>query len=210
LGQGFAAYATGGSSGLTATAIFTDAVANPGVAPVNPPCGGFSIDGDLLANTPSVTNGDWIVTNTFAGTGCGVLHVDGTPIDTNITFHYFDAQNSSSDNNFSSGKLSDDPNTWKWANGTVGDKVDINHALVHITKDSSNHTWLVVSGDRYKDTGASYIDFEFMQTPLFVTTNAGGTTGGFTNNAPNCGRTTNDFLLTIAFTHGGSTAGFFV
>src|SRR5262249_22628671 len=119
-------------------------------------------------------------------------------------------QNSSSDNNFSSGKLSDDPNTWKWANGTVGDKVDINHALVHITKDSSNHTWLVVSGDRYKDTGASYIDFEFMQTPLFVTTNAGGTTAGFTNNAPNCGRTTNHFLLTIAFTHGGSTAGFFV
>ena len=213
LGQGFAAYATGTSSGLTVIATFTDAVANPGVAPVNPPCNGFAIDGDLFANAPiAFTNkGDWIFTNAFPGTGCGVLNLDGTAIDPINTFHITDLYNSSSDNNFAGGlKVNDDPNTWTWVSNPVGDKVDINNALFHLTKDSNGHTWLAVSGDRFKDTGDAYIDFEFLQTNLFVFTNAGGTTGGFTSTGPNCGRTTNDFILTISFTKGGKTAGFFV
>ena len=45
--------ATGQTSALTASATFTDAVPPKGVAPVNPPAGGFAIDGDLLSNTPT-------------------------------------------------------------------------------------------------------------------------------------------------------------
>src|SRR5437879_1916990 len=44
------ASATGSPSGLTAVVIFTDAAALPGTAPVNPPTGGFGIEGDLQAN----------------------------------------------------------------------------------------------------------------------------------------------------------------
>src|SRR5580765_522696 len=39
-----------------------------GVAPVNVPAGGFSIDGDLFANMPAVNVGDW-VTNSASGGG---------------------------------------------------------------------------------------------------------------------------------------------
>jgi len=56
---------TGQTSGFTASATFTDAVPPKGVAPVNPPTGGFAIDGDLLSNTPTSPSpwapnqGDW-------------------------------------------------------------------------------------------------------------------------------------------------------
>ena len=43
--------ATGQSSGLTATVIFSDSLPP---APVSVPVGGFGIDGDLQANTPIV------------------------------------------------------------------------------------------------------------------------------------------------------------
>jgi len=57
LGQGFLANATGQSSGLVASAVFTDSP-GPGTAPVSPPTGGFGIDGDLQANTPTIGIGD--------------------------------------------------------------------------------------------------------------------------------------------------------
>ncbi|MGH8247263.1 MAG: hypothetical protein ACREUU_12635, partial [Gammaproteobacteria bacterium] len=44
-----------------------------------------------------------------------------------------------------------------------------------------------------------------MQNTLTVNTN-----GTFSSAGPNCGRTTNDFLMTVAFTGGGSTAEFFI
>ena len=44
-----------------------------GVAPVLAPAGGFSIDGDLLANTPGTGAGDWmLLTNLFSGAGGGI------------------------------------------------------------------------------------------------------------------------------------------
>jgi hypothetical protein len=39
---------------------------------------------------------------------------------------------------------------------------------------------MVVSADRLSNNGDSYIDFEFLQNTLSVTTNPGGTSGGFT------------------------------
>src|SRR6266568_3199792 len=199
--------AFGDPSGLTATTTFTDSVPAPGLAPVSPPAGGFAIDGDLLANTPGGT-GDWVSNSAPGGF---VLYTNGTPVDSTATFHFIDPYNSSGDNNFAGGdKVDDNPNTWNWTQNPVTAKDDINHALVHITKDASGHTWIVVAGDRMKDNGDSYIDFEFLQNDIILTNAVGGTNGGFMATGPDCGRTVNDFLLTLEFTHGGSSAGFFL
>src|ERR1051326_6673463 len=65
-----------------------------GVAAVIYPAGGFSIDGDLLANLPAANVGDWI-TNSL--TGGGVLTLAGAPINTSTTFHFIDQYNGSND-----------------------------------------------------------------------------------------------------------------
>src|SRR5207247_7505843 len=54
-------------------------------------------------------------------------------------------------------------------------------------------------------SGHSYIDFEFLQNTLVRTNN-----GVFLSAGPHGGRTTNDLLLSLAFTSGGSVADFFV
>src|ERR1044071_1016826 len=211
LGQGFTAHAIGASSGLKATTSFTDATSCPsppnGIAPVNPPAGGFSITGSLLANVPSSGVGDW-VSNSISSGGGFVLNADGTPVDPINTFHFVDAFGSASDDNFAGGdKVDDNPNTWSWTYNPVGNKQDINHALLHISKDGNGHTWIMIAGDRQSDNGSAYIDFEFLQNELFVTNNGAGTGGGFLSLGPNCGRTTNYFILTLSFSQGGSTAG---
>src|SRR5207248_4465295 len=80
---------TGQTSQLTASATFTDAVPPKGVAPVNPPTGGFAIDGDLLSNTPTspspwaANQGDW-----YMGTGGSCVlnnNATGTPVDSATT-----------------------------------------------------------------------------------------------------------------------------
>ncbi|HEU0008243.1 MAG TPA: hypothetical protein VFT34_00345, partial [Verrucomicrobiae bacterium] len=195
--------AAGPLSGI-ATATFTDALDCPappnGTAPVNIPTGGFGIDGDLLANIPTSGVGDWVENST---TGGFVLLADGTPVDSTTTFHFIDPFDSSTDDNFAGGnKADDDPNTWSWVRNPVLAKDDMNHALVHISKDSSNHTWVMIAGDRRSENGDSYIDFEFLQNEMTV--NANGT---FTSSGPHGGRTTNDFILTLNFTGGGKTAG---
>ena len=48
-----------------------------GIAPVDPPFGGFAIDGNLCANTPGTNSGDWCVTTNFPGSGGGVLNAAG-------------------------------------------------------------------------------------------------------------------------------------
>src|SRR6266478_2876042 len=176
----------------------------PGVAPVTVPAGGFAIDGDLLANTPGANVGDWIV-STNLGTGGGVLNQAGVPLNPATTYHIIDPYNSSSDLTFSGGlKWTDDPNTWTWTTGKPSGKTDINNVLVHIANDTNGHIWVVIAADRLSTNGDSYIDFEFLQNTL--TRNPDGT---FVSAGPNGGRTTNDLLLSLAFTSGGSMADFF-
>ncbi len=214
LGATLQVNATGSPSGRSATTYFTDAAPPLGRALISPPTGGFDIDGDLLANTPFSGVGDWVPGP--SGTGGAVLSLAGVPVNPNTTFHLVDVYNSGTDNNFGGGnKVDDNPNTatslkWGWVNNPVGNKVDMNHALIHFARDTSNHQWLVLAGDRLSDSGDAYIDFEFLQNTLSMTTNAGGTTGGFASAGPNCGRTTNDFILTIALTKGGKSAGLFL
>src|ERR1043166_7242361 len=177
-----------------------------GTAPLTSPAGGFGLDGDLLANTPLSGIGDWVPGS--SGSGGYVLNSNGTPVNPAITFHLIDLYASSSDNNFAGGKkVDDDPNTWTWVENPVNTKQDINNAAIHFTTDANGHNWAVVSADRLSNNGDSYIDFEFLQNTLSLTTNPGGTSGGFTSAGPNCGRTVNDFILTLSFTKGGTKPG---
>src|SRR5438874_6101073 len=180
--------ATGQSSGLTASATFTDAVPPKGVAPVNPPTGGFAIDGDLLSNAPTspspfaANQGDWY--HGAGGTGGNVLNnnATGTPVDPAITFHLVDAQNIATDDNFGGGdKVHDNPNTWNWTLNPVNDKQDMNNALIHVTKDPiTQHTWIMIAGDRLSNNGDAYIDFEFLQNTLTI-----APPNGFSSAGPN-------------------------
>src|SRR5262249_29101220 len=206
--------ATGQTSSFTASATFTDAVPPKGVAPVSPPTGGFAIDGDLLSNTPTspspfaANQGDWYAGP--GGSGGNVLNSDttGTPVDSTTTYHLVDLyNNNAADDNFAGGqKVDNNPNTWNWVLNPVNAKEDINNALIHVTKDPiTQHTWIMIAGDRLSNNGDAYIDFEFLQNTLTTTPLVGGT-GGFSSAGPNCGRTLNDFILTLQLTQGGTVA----
>src|SRR5438552_12234245 len=165
-----------------------------GVAPVLQPTGGFSIDGDLIANTPAGGVGDWM-TNSISGTGGGVLNSAGLPLNPSVTFHFVDPYSSGSDLVFSGGmKWTDDPNLWRWTTGKPSSKTDINNVLLHLTTDAMGHTWVVIAADRFSTSGDSYIDFEFLQNTLTRTNN-----GLFVSTGPDGGRTTGDLLLSLAF-----------
>ena len=141
------------------------------------------------------------------GSGGNVLNnnATGTPVDSTTTFHLIDPFNSGTDDNFAGGdKVDNNPNTWNWTLNPVNAKQDINNALIHVTKDPiTQHTWVVIAGDRRSNNGDSYIDFEFLQNTLTTTPLVAGT-GGFSSAGPNCGRTINDFLMTLQFTNGGT------
>src|SRR5215208_4752068 len=79
-----------------------------GVAPVNPPSGGFNIDGTLKANSAI---GDWL---DGSGAGGFVLGATGTPVNSATTFHLVDAVGTG-DNVFAGGlKKNGNPNSWGW------------------------------------------------------------------------------------------------
>jgi large repetitive protein len=176
-----------------------------GVAPINLPAGGFGIDGELLPNTPAADVGDWLQAGP-AGTGGAVLNLSGVPLNPKTTFHFIDRYgNQGGDLIFAGGlKWTDNPNIWKWTTGKPSSKTEINNALMHIATDAEGHIWVAISADRLSTSGDSYIDFEFLQNTL--TRNSNGT---FTSAGPNGGRTTNDVLLSLAFTGGGKVADFF-
>src|SRR5512137_805762 len=98
--------------GLTAQAVPPPL----GVAPVVSPAGGFAIDGDLLANTPTADAGDWL--SGSGGTGGALLDANGTPLNPATTFHFVDPYNADNDETFIGGlKWTDNPNTWGCTTG---------------------------------------------------------------------------------------------
>ena len=176
-----------------------------GSAPIAPPTGGFDIDGDLIANLPRLNRGDWTLNTNAPGSGLGVLGASGLPLEPIRTFHFVDAYNDTADNIFNGGaKWVDNPNTWGWTSGKPSSKTDINNVLFHLSSDTNGHVWVVIAADRLSTAGDSYIDFEFLQSPL--TLNGNGT---ITSIGLNGGRSTNDILLSVGFTGGGKTADFF-
>jgi hypothetical protein len=177
----------------------------PGTAPVIKPMGGFGIDGDLLANTPTANVGDWLSRTSIPGSGSNVLDSAGVPVNPTATFHFIDPYGGGSDQIFVGGlKWTDDPNSWRSTSGKSSAKTDINNVLLHIGNDSDGHTWTIISADRASTSGDSYIDFEFLQNSLTRSNTA------FISAGPHGGRTTNDLLLSLAFTIGGNVADFFV
>ncbi|MCX7861525.1 MAG: SprB repeat-containing protein, partial [Bacteroidales bacterium] len=167
------------------------------VVPVVSPTGGFHIDGDLKANTPTSGVGDWLMS---PGTGGFVLTNAGIPLDTLKTILIKDPFNSN-DQIFQSSKFNDNPNGWNWVIGTANNKSDINNVMLHIATDINNNTWLIVASDRLSTNGTSYIDFEFFQNTLVKNNN-----GTFTSSGPHQGRTVNDFVLSMEYSNGGSNA----
>src|SRR6266404_4753511 len=142
-----------------------------GIAPVVFPAGGFSIDGDLMANTPASNVGDWLLSSN-SGSGGAVLDATGAPLNPATTFHFSDPFNTTSDNSFVGGlKWTDDPNVWQWTTGKASSKTDINNVLFHVSTDTNGHTWVIVAADRYSTSGDSYIDFEFLQHTLTISNN---------------------------------------
>src|ERR1043166_7060303 len=113
-----------------------------GVAPVLVPSGGFGIDGNLRANTPTLNIGDWLPGTNGSG---GVLDASGVPLNSATTFHFVDLYNSTSDNTFSGGKWLDDPNkTWQWTTSKANSKTDINNVLFHIAPDTNGNSWIKI------------------------------------------------------------------
>jgi hypothetical protein len=177
------------------------------VAPVTSPIGGFGIEGDLLANLPAPNVGDWIFSTnaSIPGSGGGfwirpACHSMLRPRSISLI-----RTNAGTDFVFTGGhKWFDNPNTWEWTTGKSSSKTDINNVLLHLALDADGHVWTAISADRLSTSGDSYIDFEFLQNAL--TRQSDGT---FVSAGPHGGRTTNDVLLSLAFTGGGSTADFF-
>ena len=190
-----------------------------GTVPVLAPTGGFGIDGDAFANTPSpayLNVGDWFYET--GGTGTGVLNTDGSPIDGTMTFLIGDDWGKADRSTFlTSTKIDDNPNTYLWgpANNLLA-KNDMQNVGAHFAYTGANDTgdlWCIFAADRQVVNGDAYIDFEFLQKPLTITGatyNSYGTiiggNGKFESQGTDGGRTLGDVLVTLIFTNGGTSA----
>jgi hypothetical protein len=183
------------------------------VISVNPPVGGFRINGTLKVTTSA---GDWV-----KGTGIGdsVFKADGNLIYPNYLAHptlnaklIRDRYNDNLDTIFSGSAFSDNPNTWKWAVGKATNKCDINNGMYLVTATTTNK-WMILGGDRYTTTGTSYIDFEFLQGTLTRNSSSSNPANpnGFTYVPPTDsslfgGRVRGDFVLSMEYSNGGTNA----
>ena len=173
------------------------------LAPVNAPTGGFRIDGDLIAGTPTANQGDWL-----EGTSGGyVFYNNGTPVSADHSKLMRDPYHSTGDDVFAGSSFSENPNSWRWATASAANKTDINNGMYHIASDGTQK-WVIMGGDREANTGTSYIDFEFYQGYLtknnngsFTSLSADSTSLSATN-----GRSVGDFVLSMEYTNGGATA----
>jgi hypothetical protein len=197
------------------------------LAPVNPPPGGFAIDGGLKANTPTqpTTAQPWLAPNQgdwfpgTGGTGGSVFTVTNgviTAVDPSRSGRATDVFNSN-DGVFTNGsKFNDYISALNWFTNSAPDKNDINNALYHVSQNPANNDqWVFVSGDRLSTNGTSYIDFELLQGTV---TKNGTTSGGFTGaplfpNDPNKsggGRTLNDMIISMEYTNGGTKPNVYI
>jgi len=207
VGATLQATATGQTSGLTASATFTDALA-AGVA-LNGDTNGFNIDGSLRAVTtaspsPTALRTDWLDRLTPTPATGGIVNEDGSPRTPASGPVYLASDpfgNGSSDDVFSgSVKADQNPNTMTWdSTGNNQGKTDLNRVYVHISHDSINDAWVTASADRGSTSGAAYVDFELNQVPVIK--NANGT---FSSAGPNGGRTANDMLITAQYGGNGT------
>ncbi|MCU7550519.1 hypothetical protein OCK74_15480 [Chitinophagaceae bacterium LB-8] len=191
---------------LMAVNIYGQAVVS-GNAPVNPPVGGFRLDGDLKANTPANT-GDWLPNTVAGATGGSVLTAAGVPIVNTTTYHRTDLY-TNGDNIFEGGLKKDhDLNSYRWKSGNpTPSKCDINNFLMHISDDANGDTWITLAGDRESTSGNSFISIALLQKMMTKETD-----GSFKSQAPSStgGRTVGDVQISAEFTGGGSNPNLYL
>ncbi|HXR81700.1 MAG TPA: hypothetical protein VN763_12310, partial [Saprospiraceae bacterium] len=128
------------------------------------------------------------------------------PINPTTTKFVRDSYDNAADLIFTGSSFGDNPNDWKWTASKATAKCDINNAMFHSTT-SATQKWLILGGDRFAQTGTSYIDFQFSQG-IFTRTATGfsslSATGG--SLASTNGRTVGDFVLSMEYTAGGAVA----
>lgn len=175
-------------------------------ADVNPPTGGFAIDGGLRANIPIAGQGDWYPGS--GGSGGSVFDNNGNviaPATNQTSGRDAGEPYGSNDNIFTNGsKFNDYVTDLRWFSNSAPDKNDIDNALYHVSRDAANNQWIFISGDRKSTSGTSYIDFELLQGDVDQNTN-GTFTGTPLASKPNGGgRTENDIIISMEYTNGGS------
>ncbi|MFN5335399.1 MAG: hypothetical protein ACK5BV_09450, partial [Bacteroidota bacterium] len=173
------------------------------LASATPPTGGFRIDGNLIAGTPTANEGDWV-----AGTSGGyVFYNTGIAVNPTHSKLTRDSYHSTGDDVFSGSSFTQNPNVWKWVNASAANKTDISNGMYHIASDGAQK-WVIMGGDREANTGTSYIDFEFYQGYLTKNNNGSFTSlsADSTSLAATNGRTVGDFVLSMEYTNGGATA----
>ena len=144
-----------------------------GKAPTVYPPGGFGVDGDALANfpTPQYLNvGDWFSSLEYPGTGGTIFNMSTPdPFDLNypMSWHWNDPWEGKDTTVFTTAnKINDDPNTYKWGEGNVPQKNEINNATVQFSfgdpaqGSDPDHLWCIFAADRMVNNGDSYIYFE--------------------------------------------------
>jgi len=189
---------------------FSYAQIGAGTAPVDPPTGGFGIDGNLEANTPTANIGDWVMGG--SGTGGYVLNNNGTPVNPSNTYHLIDSYGNGDDDMFDGGeKNNESPADWSWKYGGVQSKNNINNATLHFTTNISNgEAWLVFSADRQTTVGESYFEFELLQKTVTAVPPSGNKNGTFITAGTEGGRTVGDFAVSAGFsTNGAAVFAFF-
>ena len=183
-------------------------------ANVNPPTGGFAIDGGLRANTPTspspfTTNqGDWYPGAADSGDGGSVFDNNGAviaPATTETSGRAAAEAYNGNDNVFTNGsKFNDYISALRWFENSAPDKNDINNALYHVSRDTDDNQWIFISGDRLSTNGTSYIDFELLQGTITQNTNGTFTGTPAANKTNGGGRTENDIIISMEYTNGGS------
>ena len=179
-----------------------------GTVPVLTPIGGFGVDGDAYANTPTPGIGDWFYSAVYPGTGGGLIDADMHPLYPTMTYFLQDDWGGTDATIFTaSNKINDNPSTYTWGPGNVPNKNEMQNLGVHfayadpsISGGVAGDLWCIFAADREVTNGDAYIDFEFLQKSLTMTA------GGFATEGTQGGRTVGDLLVTVIFTNGGTEA----
>src|SRR6266496_761347 len=183
----------------TASATKTAASTNPKMAThlmtaLTPSTGTDSIfntielDGDIFDDPPG-TPDDWTTLN-CDGLGGAFIKTGVIPDAPNATI-------------FTQGGSKDisDVTEWKYTDGSVPDKDDIENAYAAKYTGPTGDTILAFGADRFANTGTAFIGVWFFKNPIGLGPPAGNGTGPFTG-----AHSVGDVLVLSTFTQGGSIA----
>ncbi|RKD84579.1 Ig-like domain-containing protein, partial [Mangrovibacterium diazotrophicum] len=195
----------------------------------------FGTSGDIFLWNDidfGLCNGPW------DGPGGGVLTVVGDTVyaipppgteytpgvdDDTVVVYVDDITNKDPTVFITSSKIDDDPNTYKWGEGSNPTKNEIQSAGALFSwgdpslygidgkKGNPKDLWCAFAGDREDTDGSSYIDFEFLQAALWIDSiPEGSASGHFHSDGPDGGRTVDDYLISVEFQQGGADANVIV